>query len=186
VYDRYGCREVGNIAHECSHGGLHVNAESFHLEEEANPSIAGGKNLVVTCFDNLAMPFLRYRIGDLARLEDGRCGCGRTLPLMSSVTGRTTDFFSLASGAELSFLFFNHFFEQYGGIVDLYQVEQTAADRLSIRIVAGSRFEPGEEGRIRERLLSEWGDRVAIDVERVDGIEREKSGKLRVYRPLRA
>ena len=69
VFNRYGCREVSVIASECpAHSGLHVNAECLLVEIEtpsgpADPGEVGA--ILVTDLLNLAMPLIRYRIGDL-------------------------------------------------------------------------------------------------------------------------
>lgn len=186
VYNRYGSRELGNVAHECELGGFHINAESFWIEEEVHPEIAGAKNLLITFFDNYTMPLIRYRIGDLGALSAESCACGRGLPLLQAVEGRETDFFVLDGGEALSFLFFNHFFEQYGGLVDRYQVEQRARNRLVIRIVPTAEFSNDTSASVERHLAEQLAGRSLFGIEIVRYIERERSGKLRIYKPLRA
>ena len=70
VYNRYGCREVGDIAHEVSGGrGLYVNSDRVFLEivdDAGDPCRAGVLGqLLVTDLDNFGMPLIRYAIGDL-------------------------------------------------------------------------------------------------------------------------
>jgi len=185
VYNRYGSRELGNVAHECEHGGFHINAESFWIEEEEHPEIAGVKNLVITFFDNYTMPLIRYRIGDLGALSFETCPSGRGLPLRAEVEGRETDFFFLEGGQSLSFLFFNHFFEQYGGLIDRYQVEQISSDRLEIRVIPTADFSGASRASLQNSLGEELNGRVRFGIEVVDHIEREPTGKIRIYKPLR-
>ncbi|MEZ4673801.1 MAG: hypothetical protein R2932_06090 [Caldilineaceae bacterium] len=69
VFDRYGSREVGDIACECTeHNGLHVFPWGNYIEvldDEGNPVSPGVEgNIVVTCLRNHAMPLIRYAIGD--------------------------------------------------------------------------------------------------------------------------
>ncbi|MBY8862881.1 phenylacetate--CoA ligase family protein [Nocardia sp. CA2R105] len=71
-------------AWECrEHDGYHlwedlVLAET--LEPDSRRSVASGElgELVATDLDNRAAPLIRYRSGDLVRLDQGTCGCGRT------------------------------------------------------------------------------------------------------------
>src|SRR5204863_148044 len=76
--------------------GLHVNEEHF-LVEVVDPSsgepVPDGETgeLVFTPVTKEALPFLRYRTGDLASLTREPCPCGRTLARMSRVLGRTDD-----------------------------------------------------------------------------------------------
>ena len=95
VYDFYGAREAAAIASECSeHSGYHISAENYVLEcVKEGERVASGETgvILVTNLRNYVMPFIRYEIGDLGRFSDEVCSCGRGLPLMSSIEGRTTD-----------------------------------------------------------------------------------------------
>lgn len=88
IFDRYGCREFGNIAHECSvHEGYHVNDERFFIEildEDGNPVEEGeiGK-IYITDLDNYGFPFVRYEIGDLATTANRQCSCVGVYLLLS-------------------------------------------------------------------------------------------------------
>ena len=97
--DIYGLSEVMGpaVSMECPHKqGLHL-AEDHFIPEVVNPasgeSLSDGETgeLVLTCVTKEALPLLRYRTGDLTRLERGRCECGRTTARMSKPTGRTDD-----------------------------------------------------------------------------------------------
>jgi len=111
VFNRYGCREVSVVASEClEHNGLHVMAEGLFVEVvrgngPAKPGELGA--VLVTDLLNLAMPLVRYRIGDMAVADDTACACGRGLPRLRTVEGRVTDFLvgtdgRLVSGAVLT------------------------------------------------------------------------------------
>jgi phenylacetate-CoA ligase len=94
-YDVYATNEVGPIAWECpvERGLLHLNddvqiVEIVDDEDRQVPDGALGQ-VVVTQLLCTGQPLIRYRIGDLARKEPRRCGCGRGLALMRPVEGRT-------------------------------------------------------------------------------------------------
>lgn len=98
VFNRYGSRELGDMACECEHHqGLHVSSPTHHIEivkadgSAAKPGEVG--EIIVTLLVNYAMPFIRYRIGDMGVWSEKACDCGRGLPLMREVTGRVTDVF---------------------------------------------------------------------------------------------
>ena len=97
--DIYGLSEVMGpaVAMECPYKrGLHL-AEDHFIPEVVDPdsgeSLPDGEvgELVLTCVTKEALPLLRYRTGDLTRLERGRCECGRTTARMSKPMGRTDD-----------------------------------------------------------------------------------------------
>lgn len=101
--DFYGSREMGDVACECAlTAGLHVSMNS-HRVEVLDPRGRGvveeEGDLVLTSLHNLAMPFIRYRIGDRGRLAAGSCPCGRGTPLLASIGGRAMEAFVRADGA---------------------------------------------------------------------------------------
>ena len=97
--DIYGLSEVIGpaVAMECQYKrGMHL-AEDHFIPEVVDPttgeSLPDGEigELVFTCTTKEALPLLRYRTGDLTRLEHGRCLCGRTTARMEKTRGRTDD-----------------------------------------------------------------------------------------------
>ncbi|MBC7254916.1 MAG: phenylacetate--CoA ligase [Chloroflexi bacterium] len=98
-YDTYGLSEIigPGVSGECSHHcGLHINEDHFLVEiidpqtEEPLPYGEKGE-LVITPLTKEALPLLRYRTGDITRLNPEPCACGRTLVRMEKVSGRTDD-----------------------------------------------------------------------------------------------
>src|SRR5690606_19132240 len=71
VRETYGMAELVAAASECPHGRLHVWPEVAHFQimRDGNPVPAGeGGEVVGTCLINPAMPLIRYRVGDFARM----------------------------------------------------------------------------------------------------------------------
>ncbi|MGQ9680965.1 MAG: phenylacetate--CoA ligase family protein [Anaerolineae bacterium] len=97
--DTYGLSEIvgPGVSGECTqHGGLHINEDHF-LAEIIDPAtgepVPDGQRgeLVITTLTKEALPVIRYRTGDITRLERTPCACGRTLARMEKVSGRTDD-----------------------------------------------------------------------------------------------
>ena len=93
----YGGRDAGFIAHECPQGGMHITAEDIIVEIDrrrrparCTPGESG--EIVVTHLATRDFPFIRYRTGDFGVLDTAACACGRGLPLLREIQGRTTDF----------------------------------------------------------------------------------------------
>lgn len=92
IVDRYSSEETGMIALQCpKHDHLHVIDSSVLVEivdDNGKPCQVGqvGK-VLVTALHSFAMPIIRYDLGDLA--EWGTCDCGRTMPVIKRVWGRT-------------------------------------------------------------------------------------------------
>jgi phenylacetate-CoA ligase len=106
AFDTYGLSEIigPGVSHECHfHDGLHLYEDHF-IPEVIDPKtgevLPMGElgELVLTALTKQAMPVLRYRTGDLTRLDDQLCPCGRSLIRMQRVVGRTSDLLLLGSG----------------------------------------------------------------------------------------
>ena len=97
--DTYGLSEVigPGVSSECTcHCGMHINEDHFLAEvihpETGEPLPPGERGeLVLTTLTKEALPVIRYRTGDITRLDLVACPCGRTMARMERVSGRTDD-----------------------------------------------------------------------------------------------
>src|SRR5690606_24793151 len=139
VFNRYGAREVGNLAHECdAHHGLHLLMENNIVEvvdDRGRPLTEPGDegDIVVTSLTNLATPLIRYRLGDVARVGDSTCSCGRGSPKLDSILGRTSEVIRSPGNRRLMGRFFSRLF--FGEPVRQFLVEQTTRADLRITVV---------------------------------------------------
>lgn len=187
VFNEYGCGELGTIAHECEHGRLHTSDENMIIEilDGDRPCGPGEKGeIVVTELNNSAMPLIRYRTGDFGALDNQPCPCGRTLGVLSDVFGRAYDFIVAPDGRRFHAEFLVYIFEeaqrQKCGIAQ-FRVEQTAPDQLHLLVVPSeSGFPEQEELRLVARIHELLGANMRVTTSRVQRIQREASGKMRV------
>jgi phenylacetate-CoA ligase len=181
VADGYGSREAGFIAHQCEHGSMHVTAENVIVEilREGQLAEAGEcGEIVVTHLDAYAMPFIRYRTGDVGRLLPGRCRCGRGLPLMDVVQGRSTDFLVMPDGTIKHALSIIYPLREMDG-VDKFRVTQAEDLGVTVEVVAArSACRLTVEG-VERRVRPVVGADVRLGVRFVDSIEDSASGKFR-------
>jgi phenylacetate-CoA ligase len=184
VYDRYGCREVGNIAHECdAHSGLHLLMDNNIVEIVGpdgrvltKPGEVG--DIIVTNLKNTATPLIRYRLGDVARIgDDDPCPCGRSAPRLANVLGRTSDVVATPSGRLLHGEFFTHLF--YGVPVRRFRVEQLTAQDLRVEIVPNVGYDEPVRQRIVDAIKRHGDPAFRIDWVIVDHIAASPSGKYR-------
>ena len=184
IEDRFGCRvfdfygqfervaEIGT----CEQGRQHIVSDYSFVE--LLPTEAGLFEIVGTGFNNLAMPLIRYRTGDYARLDDEatRCGCGRQFPLVASVQGRADDIVKLPDGRHVGRL--GHIFKGVDGILE-GQIRQDRIDTIDILVVPVAGCGPPAKSRLLANARERLGNTVQIQVAIVDSIERTSSGKLR-------
>ncbi len=181
VYDTYGGNSI-IISGQCEAGAYHIAAENIVLElvkddRPAKPGEVG--TVLVTDLGNYGMPFIRFRIGDLASPSQETCKCGRGLPCMSSVVGRDTDIVVTPEGSYLVAYFFGHIFESMTS-VDQFQVVQETGDEIEVKIVKNDTFSDQDAKYIEDAIRQGAGEKLRIKFNFVRDIPVPRSGKIRL------
>jgi phenylacetate-CoA ligase len=175
IFNRYGCREVSLIAHECSHHqGLHEFSPTNYVE--IIPVDGDMGKVAVTNLHNWAFPFIRYEIGDLARRAENACTCGSRFPLLENIVGRSVEVIFSPSGKLIDGEFFTHLFYGMPGVAQ-FQVVQETREQLRICIVRSDDFNPADVERMINVILTHGDPRFVVDVEYVERIAPLRSGK---------
>ncbi|MCA9596602.1 MAG: glycosyltransferase [Myxococcales bacterium] len=183
VFDKYGSREFSGIAYECeAHTGHHIVGEGYIVEilrdgEPARPGEVG--EVVVTDLNNFCLPFIRYRIGDLAVAMDPdfECPCGRGLPLLGSIEGRVQ---SIIQGTDRRYVpgtFFAHYLKEFDHAIQRFQVVQEREGAMTFRVVKGGRYSDDALQEILATFREYLGSDMQIDVEFVENIDMVRTGK---------
>jgi phenylacetate-CoA ligase len=183
VANGYGSRDAGFIAHECPAGGMHITAEDIVVEvigTDGRPVPHGeAGEIVVTHLATRDFPFIRYRTGDIGRLDDRTpCPCGRGLPLLADIQGRTTDFVVAADGTVMHGLALIYVVRDLPG-VRAFKVVQESLGRTTVLLAADPTFDRSNIDVIVAGFRRRLGASVDVNVEFVDRIGPEKSGKYR-------
>ncbi len=182
VANGYGARDAGFIAHQCPAGSLHISAEHVIVETllpDGTPAAPGEAGEIVTTHMATAeFPFVRYRTGDIGVLDDSPCSCGRGLPVLREVQGRTTDFVVARDGTIMHGLALIYTVRDLPG-VERFRIEQMSLDQTVVKIVAGPAFDAACEERIVRDFRMRLGQAVDVRIEKVDEIRNEASGKYR-------
>ncbi len=184
VFDRYGCEEVSLIASECEkHDGMHINIEHLFVEfikENGEPAKAGEPGrIIVTDLMNRAMPFIRYQVEDVGVPLDKKCSCGRGLPLMANVSGRMADFLIKRDGTRVAGVsLIENTLTRIPGIEQM-QIVQESMEHIRLNLVEGKEFNEANRASLSSYFQGLFGDTVTIELNSVDGIMPEKSGKYR-------
>lgn len=182
VANGYGGRDAGFLAHQCPEGRMHLTAEDIVVEildAEGRPQPAGvAGEIAVTHTATRDFPFVRYRTGDVGVLSDEKCPCGRGLPVLADVQGRTTDFVVAQDGTVMHGLALIYTVRDLPG-VEKFKIIQHALDHTEVQLVTSSAFVPESEDRIRRDYAARLGANVKITLTHVADIAPERSGKYR-------
>ena len=182
VYDKYGSREFSGIAYECdAHEGHHVVSEGYIVEilvdgRPAEPGETG--EVVITDLNNYAMPFLRYRIGDLAvAMADEPCSCGRGGVRMGEIHGRVQSIIQGTDGRYVPGTFFAHLLKDFEYAIERFQIVQDEPGAIRFRVVKGGRFSDDVLEEVLATIREHLGDDLPIDVQFVEKVEMVRTGK---------
>ncbi len=174
VRETYGMAEIVAAASECEHGSLHQWPDTGIIEtgsaNEDDPA-----DLICTGLVNADMPLVRYRVGDSGKLSNEKCTCGRTLPLIEKIEGRSDDLLYTADGRRIGRL--DPIFK--GGLpVREAQIIQESLTGLKVLYVPDGNFHRDALNDLTERIRDRMGD-IAVDYEEVSEIPRTNRGKFR-------
>lgn len=174
VRETYGMAEIVAAASECEHGSLHQWPDTGIIE--TGPALDDGPaDLICTGLVNTDMPLIRYLVGDSGTLATGKCMCGRTLPLIEKIEGRSDDLLYTQDGRRIGRL--DPIFK--GGLpVREAQIIQESLTRLKVIYVPDAQFRPGALNDLTERIRDRMGD-VEVDYKEVSEIPRTSRGKFR-------
>jgi phenylacetate-CoA ligase len=175
-FDHTGATEVGATGFSCkARKGVHLNEGEF-IFEVVNPQSlepASEGELIVTNLGRHGMPVIRYRLGDVVRLEQDKCECGRTFArIIGGVIGRVDDMVTVR-GVNVFPSAIETIVRQFSAIVE-FQSDVTRSeelDVLNIRIevqFAGADLADELAGQVHQQL----GLRPKVSVVEVGALPR--------------
>jgi len=184
-FSRYGSNENSLLGTECEqHSGFHMFAQDLVIEivDDAGTPVPPGHegHVIVTNLHDRGMPFIRYDTGDLGAWATAPCPCGRGMPLLSSLVGRSCDIILTPSGKRVPGNALR--MAQMGllGVSGL-QIVQEQLDAVRVSLVLPYRASDDDMKGIREGvegiLHRDLGDDMRIDITFVDRIEPTPAGK---------
>jgi len=188
-YDQYSSVELERMSWQCREKqGYHIDADAMILQflDKSGEEVSVGERgeIVCTSLFNMAMPLIRYAIGDVGVPSGESCTCGRTLPLMKVVEGRKDSLLLFPDGRVITPRTFtiamNEFkFYRY---VDQFRLVQKKLDLLEVEIKITN--DCSQASLVRDELLSylratlNTGARVTWRVNIVEDIPLDRTGKL--------
>jgi len=186
VISRYQSCEALNIAFQCEQRkAFHVSVDQVVLRvvDSAGNTLPPGESgeIVISNLINRATVLLNYRMGDIGRLSTQFCSCGRNLPLLTRLQGRKNDLIRLSDGEVLHQSVIMPKLYSVPGVMQI-QIRQKGLTEFLIKAVCG----PGCD---KEAVKIELADcfletagnpnTTSLEIEMVDAIAQEESGKFR-------
>ncbi len=184
VRETYASHEFPLLGWECPRGGeFHTNDDGVILEvlHEGRPAREGERGEVVaTNLHAYAMPFIRYRLGDIATRGDRHPNCSQPFSSIRSIQGRMTDYFPLPDGRVVHpYQILSSFIGGGDGWIRQYQLLQEREDRIVLRVQPAQTPDPERVAALQRSVLSLLGPQVDFRVQLVDDLPLEESGKFR-------
>jgi phenylacetate-CoA ligase len=185
IVDLYSTQEAGYLALQCpEQEHYHVQSEAGVVEvlnaagQPCGPGEVG--EVVVTPLMNFAMPMIRYVVGDLAEVGEP-CPCGRGLPVLSRILGRTRDMLVYPDGRRAWAQMGSSKFTEIPQIRQ-YQIVQHAVDDIELKIVALRALTQSEETRLLGWMQDRCGHAFPIRITYHQEIPRGPGGKFQEFR----
>jgi len=183
VLSAYQSIESGQAAFECQHHrGLHVNSDfcPVRIVDGDGRDAANGQegDVVVSDLTNRATMLLNYRLGDVAARLPGRCPCGRRLPMISFLAGRTVEWLKSAAGQPLHPQMVKMLLRTEAQ-VRRYQVVQPAPGQFDLALVVAADCDRTPlASRLAEGFATQLGPGTQTTVTFVEDLPRRPGGKV--------
>ncbi len=179
VFEEYSTVEQALFASECEEGRLHVSPDVAKVEilrPDGSPCDPGEPGEVVTtAFLRRLQPLVRFRLGDTAAWSHESCPCGRALPILQEVLGRTEDVVVGSDGRET--VRFHGIFVGLPHVIEA-QVIQEAISEIRLDVVVAAGYGPSDEEEMIRRVQQRLGPETRVEVVPVDSIPRGPGGKF--------
>ena len=176
VFDHYGSSERVAIVGTCEAGFYHVESDYSFVEFENCSD--GTRAIVGTAFNNLAMPLIRYDVGDRigGNVTTEKCDCGRFMPKIDHIEGRLDDYVITHDGRYVGRL--DHIFKDIKHVIEA-QIRQDNVGEVHILVTPTADFTPLDERQIVANAKERLGIGFDVNLELVQEIPRGPSGKFR-------
>ncbi|MCT4630877.1 phenylacetate--CoA ligase family protein [Winogradskyella sp.] len=185
IVNEYGASELDLIAFQNTNNEWQINSETLFVEvlDEKNKPLPYGEEgrIVITSLYNKAHPFIRYDIGDIGILDEQ--STLRT-PILKKLIGRTNDIAVLPSGktaAGLTFYYITKSVIENDGNVSEFIIEQLSLDTFKIKFVSKKELSQDKKNTIAKAMEQYLEPNITITFERVNVLDRSKSGKLKQF-----
>lgn len=184
IYSFYGHTEQSCLAGECEKSNYyHLQSEYGYTElinekgcDVLEEDEAG--EIVCTGFNNYAVPFIRYRTGDIAINSNETCNCGRNYKLIKRIDGRKQEYFIDKTGSKITFTCSDDALWRVKDKIFLYQYVQNEPGSIELYIQNKNIFTEEDKDCVISDF-KKFYPRFDVKICLTKYIERTKNGKFR-------
>jgi phenylacetate-CoA ligase len=164
LYSTYASTEMQTAFTECSHGkGGHLHPELIYVEllDEKGKSVSGDDagEITITTLGVEGMPLIRYRTGDIAKIYEQPCSCGRNTLRVGPILGRNQQMIKLKGTTLYPPALFDLL--QLDGIVD-YVVEAVTGNLGTDEVKLHINFNDARKADLEKELLNSFQSRLRV------------------------
>lgn len=178
VRNEYGSADLGMIAFECSYGHFHLVEENLYVETNEN------NEMIITDLYNKSFPFVKYKLGDMAKISSEKCSCGNRNRYIYDFMGRSNDIVKLKNGEEvLGYSFYQivrPVLEETNLLKEFF-IKQIDLDKFEFEIVSIKEFSKKTEDKLLKTANEYLNQDNKIYIKYTDKIEKPKTGKLKHF-----
>ena len=184
IYNSCESTQMGFMCEERNGFHMHIDLCPVRIVDREGGTLGPGEagEVVLSNLVNRATVLLNYRLGDRAKWLDGACPCGRSLPRIELLAGRTDDYFRLSDGSLLDSQQVRKVLDKQQAVFQ-FQLIQETLDSLRILLVAAGDSQEVEPA-LRDDLTELLGPAVSVELEFVDAIPVPARGKFQAVRSL--
>lgn len=184
LFDFYGGRDMPFIGMSCKESNkIHIFQENviFEVLDDNGGKINNGEgNIILTNLHNRVMPFIRYSIGDQAKIteNEGPCICGVSLQQIDEILGRKFEILSFSGGYSVGGTFWTLLLKLRKGILD-FQVIQESKEAITIKFIPekGCILTIDDKETILAQIRKYCGPSIQVDFVQVEQLPRTSAGK---------
>ena len=158
---------------------MHLNSDLIYVETDSE------SRALITTLRNYTMPLIRYDSGDIVRLSDKLCSCGRPLPIIDQLQGRMSGVITV-NGKVIHSELFDYIARGYMNpptpVIKNFRATRIAEKAFVIEIVTEDGLDTSQmKERIRRKTQAFLGGNIQVVVESKKFIEKETSGKFQFF-----
>lgn len=187
IVNEYGVSEAGGIvAFEDRDSNWIISAETQYVEvvddnDQPVPNNKSG-NIIITDLHNKAMPFIRYKVGDIGVISNYKVD--NKYPVLKKLLGRTNDNIILPSrkvSPGLTFYYISRSILESSGVLKEFIIRQTELDTFLFDVVTDRDLYDNEIKSIKKKLALYLEPGLKFKINRVPFIKRPPSGKIKHF-----